>query len=82
MFGAEDEYKKFLKEDIELAVSAFLPKQLLDYFSDRDSDFEEAVLVVNQVNGSLKQLYHEICKFIGTSFDTIFANVSISAIII
>lgn len=82
MFGAEDEYKKFLKEDIELAVSAFLPKQFLDYFSDRDSNFEEAVMVLTQMNGSLKQLYHGICKFIGTPFDILFANVSMSLIII
>lgn len=76
MFGGEDEYQKFLKEDIDLAVSAFLPKQLLDNFSDRDPKLEEAVMIVFQMNHSLKQLYSGICSFIGIAFDTLFANVS------
>ncbi|CAG2215367.1 SEPT3_9_12 [Mytilus edulis] len=75
MFGGEDEYQKFLKEDIDLAVSAFLPKQLLDNFSDRDPKLEEAVMIVFQMNHSLKQLYSGICSFIGIAFDTLFANV-------
>lgn len=75
-FGGEDEYKKFLKEDIDLALSAFLPKQLLNHFSDKDSKFEEAVKILSRMKNSLKEQYSGICTFIELSFDNLFQNVS------
>ncbi|VDH96575.1 Hypothetical predicted protein, partial [Mytilus galloprovincialis] len=74
-FGGEDEYKKFLKEDIDLALSAFLPKQLLNHFSDKDSKFEEAVKILSRMKNSLKEQYCGICTFIELSFDNLFQNV-------
>ncbi|CAG2248357.1 unnamed protein product [Mytilus edulis] len=73
MFGGEDEYQKFLKEDIDLAVSAFLPKQLSDNFSDMIPNLNSSYDCF-KTNHSLKQLYSGICSFIGIAFDTLFAN--------